>query len=147
MGRPGTPSTRSVRPSSCAWPAPRAEADDGPPAHRSPAMRDRLRTLLCDLMMIPGLSGDEGRVRRRIAAELAALGIASRPDRLGNLIATIAGDEAAPGVMLFAHMDQLGLVVRKIEAGGLIRVERLGGLPEKALPAQAVLFCVGEGRD
>jgi putative aminopeptidase FrvX len=49
--------------------------------------------------------------------------------------------------MLIAHMDQLGLIVRKIEAGGLIRVERLGGVPEKALPAQAVLLCVGEGRD
>ena len=49
--------------------------------------------------------------------------------------------------MLFAHMDQLGLIVRKIEANGLIRVERLGGVPEKALPSQAVLFCVGEGRD
>src|SRR5262249_50403000 len=49
--------------------------------------------------------------------------------------------------MLFAHMDQLGLVVRKIEANGLVRVERLGGVPEKALPAQAVLFALGEGRD
>ena len=44
-------------------------------------------------------------------------------------------------------MDQLGLVVRKIEANGLIRVERLGGVPERALPAQAVLLLHGEGRD
>ena len=43
-------------------------------------------------MLIPGLSGYEGRVRRRIAAELQALGIASRSDRLGNLIATLDGD-------------------------------------------------------
>jgi putative aminopeptidase FrvX len=49
--------------------------------------------------------------------------------------------------MLFAHMDQLGLIVRKIERDGLVRVERLGGVPEKALPSQSVLFCVGEGRD
>jgi putative aminopeptidase FrvX len=44
-------------------------------------------------------------------------------------------------------MDQLGFVVRKIEADGLVRLERLGGVPEKALPSQAVLVCVGEGRD
>ncbi len=49
--------------------------------------------------------------------------------------------------MLFTHMDQLGFVVRKIEADGLIRVERLGGVPERALPSQAVLLCVGEGQD
>jgi putative aminopeptidase FrvX len=110
-------------------------------------MKDRLRTLLSELVLLPGLSGYEGRVRRRLKAALGEIGVASRSDRLGNLIATLEGDGAAPSVMLFAHMDQLGLVVRKIEADGLIRVERLGGVPEKALPAQQVLFCIGEGRD
>jgi putative aminopeptidase FrvX len=86
-------------------------------------------------------------VRRYLAAALSDLGIPSRSDRLGNLIATLDGAKGAPSVMLFTHMDQLGLVVRKIEANGLVRVERLGGVPEKALPSQAVLFCVGEGRD
>lgn len=110
-------------------------------------MKDRLRESLAELMLIPGLSGYEGRVRRALAQELTELGIASRSDRLGNLIATIEGDAGAPSVMLFAHMDQLGLVVRRIEPGGLVRVERLGGVPEKALPSQSVLFCIGEGRD
>jgi putative aminopeptidase len=108
---------------------------------------DRLRRLVTDLMMIPGLSGYEGRVRRRIARELDGLGIASRTDRLGNLIATLAGNNTSPSVMLFAHMDQLGFIVRKIEADGLIRVERLGGVPERALPSQAVLLCIEEGKD
>jgi putative aminopeptidase FrvX len=112
-----------------------------------PRRAEPLRTLLTELMLIPGLSGYEGRVRRAIASRLDALGIASRSDRLGNLIATLDGDADAPSVMLFAHMDQLGFVVRKIEANGLIRVERVGGVPEKALPSQPVLFCVGEGRD
>lgn len=110
-------------------------------------MRDSLRRHTSDLMLIPGLSGHEGRVRRYLRNALGELGLQSRTDRLGNLIATIDGAADAPSVMLFAHMDQLGLVVRKIEADGLVRVERLGGVPEKALPAQAVLFCVGEGRD
>ena len=110
-------------------------------------IKERLRALTTDLMLIPGLSGHEGRVRRRLAAELKGLGIKSRSDRLGNLIASIAGEVGRPSVMLFAHMDQLGLVVRKIEANGLVRVERLGGVPEKALPSQSVVFCVGEGRD
>jgi putative aminopeptidase FrvX len=111
------------------------------------SLKARLGGLLRELMLIPGLSGYEGRVRRRLAAELKSLGLSSHADRLGNLIATIEGDSAWPSVMIFAHMDQLGLVVRKIEANGLVRVERLGGVPEKALPSQEVLFCVGEGRD
>ena len=36
---------------------------------------------------------------------------------LGNLICTIKGDESLPSIILFAHMDQLGFVVKKIEDG------------------------------
>ena len=86
-------------------------------------------------------------MRRRLAAEMAGLGLAATTDRLGNLIATAEGDPSRPSVMLFAHMDQLGFVVRKIEASGFLRLERLGGVPERALAAQELLICVGEGRD
>ena len=98
-------------------------------------------------MLIPGLSGHEDRVRRHIAGLLAAEGIGTRTDRLGNLISSFEGEPTAPSVMLFTHMDQLGFFVLKIEEDGLIRVERMGGVPERALASQAVVLCVGEGRD
>ena len=98
-----------------------------------------------DLMMIPGLSGHEDRVRRDLRDRLGAIGVESRSDRLGNLVAHFPGEGLR--VMLFTHMDQLGFVVRRIEADGLIRLERLGGVPERALASQEVLICVGEGRD
>jgi putative aminopeptidase FrvX len=110
-------------------------------------MKDRLRADLIDLMLIPGLSGHEERVARAIRQRLAAEGIESRTDRLGNLIASFPGDPEAPSVMLFTHMDQLGFFVRRIEADGLIRVERMGGVSERAMAAQVVTLCVGEGRD
>ena len=110
-------------------------------------MKERLRQLLTDLVAIPGLSGHEGRVRHYLKSALGELGLEARTDRLGNLIATLAGESPAPSIMVIAHMDQLGLVVRKIEPDGLVRVARLGGVPEKALVSQAVLLCVGEGRD
>jgi len=110
-------------------------------------MKARLRETLSALMLIPGLSGHEDRVRRYLRARLEELGIAAHSDRLGNLIATLEGDPEAPAVMLFAHMDQLGFVVRKVEADGQLRVERVGGIPERALASQAVLVCIGEGRD
>ena len=110
-------------------------------------MRERLKRDLVDLMLIPGLSGHEDRVRRHIAGLLAAEGIDSRSDRMGNLIATFPGEPDAPSVMVFTHMDQLGFFVRRIEADGMVRVERMGGVPERALASQAVLLCVGEGRD
>ncbi len=110
-------------------------------------MKDRIRANLKDLMMIPGLSGHEDRVRRHIATVLKKAKIESTCDRLGNLVATFPGKPDLPSVMLFAHMDELGFFVRKIEDDGLIRVERMGGVPERALASQAVTLCVGDGRD
>ncbi|MGR3342837.1 MAG: M20/M25/M40 family metallo-hydrolase [Paracoccaceae bacterium] len=110
-------------------------------------MIDRLGRDLNELMLTPGLSGHEERVRRLIETKLRSAGIASLTDRLGNLIVNFDGDPDVPSVMLIAHMDQLGFVVRKIEGDGLIRVARLGGVPARALASQAVLLCVAEGRD
>jgi len=101
--------------------------------------------LTVELMLIPGLAGYEARVATAIKAHLEALGLPHRSDRLGNLSCTIPGDPALPSVMVFTHMDQLGFIVRKIEASGLIRLERLGGVPERALPAQAVVLCTDQG--
>ncbi len=108
-------------------------------------MKNRIKHDLMDLMMIPGLSGHEDRVRRDLRDRLGAIGVESRSDRLGNLVAHFPGEGLR--VMLFTHMDQLGFIVRRIEADGLIRLERLGGVPERALASQEVLICVGEGRD
>lgn len=104
-----------------------------------------IRETLTELMLIPGLSGHEQRIAKAIAAHLDRLGLAHRSDRLGNLICTIPGDPARPSVMVFTHMDQLGFVVRKIEPSGLIRLERLGGVPERALPSQAVVLSTDKG--
>ncbi len=104
-----------------------------------------LRADLKTLMAIPGLSGHEERVAAWLRGQLNALGLPNRTDRLGNLIATIAGDPAKPSVMIFTHMDQLGFFVRKIEADGLIRVERMGGVSERAMAAQEVTLCGAKG--
>lgn len=105
----------------------------------------RLLSLIAELTAIPGLSGHEDRVRAAIAAHLAEIGIEARGDRLGNLVVTLRGAEDAPSVMVFTHMDQLGFIVRKVEADGRLRLERLGGVPERALAAQAVVVATASG--
>ncbi|RYH06997.1 M42 family metallopeptidase [Tropicimonas sp. IMCC6043] len=111
-------------------------------------MNDALRAVLTDLMETPGLAGHEDRVRARIAGWLRRTAdVEAETDRMGNLWTTFPGEAGTPSVLLFTHMDQLGFVVRKIESDGFLRLERLGGVPERALAAQAVLICVGGGHD
>jgi putative aminopeptidase len=104
-----------------------------------------MKDILRELMLIPGLSGHEARVAGAIRTHLDRMGVAHHTDRLGNVSVTIKGDETAPSVMIFTHMDQLGFIIRKVEDDGLIRLERLGGVPERALAAQAVMICTGLG--
>ena len=61
--------------------------------------RARLKGWLTQLMMTSGLSGHEGPVRRLLAKQLSELGISSRSDRMGNLIAALPGDKSLPSVM------------------------------------------------
>lgn len=86
------------------------------------------------LCKIPGLSGYEDPVAQFIQAQFENTRAQTRIDAAGNLFVTVPGsDPSAPKIMVFAHTDQLGMVVRRIEPDGFLRVERLGGVPERVL--------------
>ncbi|PPR44265.1 MAG: putative aminopeptidase YsdC [Alphaproteobacteria bacterium MarineAlpha5_Bin8] len=106
---------------------------------------EKIKKNLRDLCFIPGLSGYEDDVRKYLSEQLSSLNLENKTDVLGNLICTIPGDNTLPSVMLFAHMDQLGFVVKKIEDDGFIRIDRLGGVPEKSLPSQEVVIKTNQG--
>ena len=101
---------------------------------------DRISETTQELCLVPGLSGYEERVSSAIRRHMERIGLSCKIDVLGNLHASIEGSGGAPSVLLFAHMDQLGGIVKKIEPDGRILFDRLGGLPEKALPAQRVII-------
>ena len=108
---------------------------------------EHLETYLRELCLLPGLSGHEQPVCRYMARHFEDNGFEVRTDALGNCMAKIEGtDPGAPVVMIFAHMDSLGFIVRCIEDDGFIRLERLGGIPEKALPATEIQIGTRDGR-
>lgn len=98
---------------------------------------DQLRQM-CNLS---ALSGHEEDMIAFMKQEMKAYCSDVRVDRLGNVIGALPGtDPNGPKVMLFAHMDEVGFVVRKIDADGFIRLTRVGGIPEKSLPAQRLVI-------
>jgi putative aminopeptidase len=109
-------------------------------------LTNRASETLLDLMRVPGLAGHEQPVARFMRERMRPFADEVREDRLGNVIATLRGEDAeAPVVMLFAHMDSLGFVVRKIDADGFVRLHRLGGIPEKVLPGVRVVIGTAGG--
>jgi putative aminopeptidase FrvX len=105
------------------------------------ARLNRIEAWTRDLCLIPGLSGYEDPVSAYIAAAFAGTRAENHVDALGNLTLTVPGtDPKAPKIMIFAHTDQMGLMVRRIEPDGFVRVERLGGVPDRILPGLRVVI-------
>jgi len=109
-------------------------------------MLSRIEKHLKDMAMIPALAGHEQKLAAYMKKEFEFLGYPTKIDTFGNCIAKLGGtDTEAPVIMVFAHMDSLGFLVRYIEANGFIRIERLGGIPEKVLPATQIQIQCRDG--
>ena len=105
------------------------------------------RQTLKDLMLTPAPSGYEKEMAYKLAGYFHPFCEEVKIDRVGNVIARIAGrDPSAPRAMVFAHMDQLGFIIRRIEPDGFIQVDRLGGIPEKVLPGLRLLVRSEDGQ-
>ena len=109
-------------------------------------MLSRIEKYLREQALIPALAGHEQKMAAYMRHEFETLGYEVQIDTFGNCIAKFPGtDSSAPVIMVFAHMDSLGFFVRLIEPDGFLRIERLGGIPEKVLPATQVVVQTGNG--
>ncbi len=98
---------------------------------------ERLVATLGHLVDLPGISGQEGPVRRAMAEMLAPCGDVAR-DGLGGLLCTRRGGAARPRVLLAAHMDEVGFVVTDVTEQGFLRFQTVGGWWEQVMLAQRV---------
>lgn len=111
-------------------------------------MKDRnLKSLLLDLLRIPGVCGFEESVRRKIEDLIRNRVDRLETDALGNLIATQEGRGRKGTAALFAHMDELGLVISNITSGGFLRFRVIGGLDDRVLPSAHLKIMTGNGKE
>lgn len=102
---------------------------------------------LKELTSLIAQSGYEEPVINYIVEKITPFVKEIKVDNLGNVIARVNEiDEPDPfKVMVFAHMDELGFVVKKIEDNGFLRLERLGGIPEKSMAGQSIVIKTDKG--
>jgi len=93
--------------------------------------------LLKRLCETPGVSGREERIRRLVADELKSVADEVKFDAMGNVIAVKRGN-GGPRVMIAAHMDEIGFLVRHIDDKGFLRLQPVGGWDARVLFAQRV---------
>ena len=98
--------------------------------------------LLARLTAVSGISGREWQVAELIRSALPAQ-YEVQQDALGNLTVHVPGK--GKRVMLMAHMDEVGLIVRRVLENGFLRVERLGGINLHALPGSLLTLTTEKG--
>lgn len=101
---------------------------------------DDLLFRLCEERGVPGY---EDRVRALVRDELEPHVDRIRSDAMGNLVGTVG--DGAYDVVVAAHMDEIGFMVRHIDDDGFVRVDALGGWDPRILRAQRVTIHTDDG--
>jgi putative aminopeptidase FrvX len=100
--------------------------------------------LLRILSDTPGVSGFEERVQQVIIAELEPVCDEVWTDRIGNVIglkrARTAEGASPLKVMIAAHADEIGFMVKHIDKEGFVRFMPIGGFDPRTLIAQRVII-------
>lgn len=105
---------------------------------------ERTKDLLRKLTGATGIPGYEGEIRQILREEMAPY-TQIQVDRLGCLIAKKTGAAVEPRVMLAAHMDEIGFMVKAITPEGFLRFTPLGGWSDQVLLAQRVVVKGSKG--
>ncbi len=96
-----------------------------------------IKSLLEKFTNAHGISGFEHDIRELLKKELEPYVDNIRKDCMGNLIAVKNGE--GPSIMLAAHMDEIGLMVRYIDDNGFLRFIGIGGWFDQTLLNQRVM--------
>lgn len=101
--------------------------------------------LLKEILLSPGISGDEKQVVELLKEKLTPYVTSLETNAMGNLIAYKKGSSHCDiRLMLSAHIDEIGLIVRYIEPSGLIRALPIGGIDPRTLVCQEFLILGSE---
>jgi putative aminopeptidase FrvX len=101
--------------------------------------------LLKQLCETPGIAAHEDRVLDLAAAALRPLVDELSSDALGNVIGIKKGS-GGPRVMVAAHADEIGFLVKFIDDRGFLRVQPVGGWDPRNLMSQRVLVHARDGK-
>ncbi len=102
--------------------------------------------LLKRLCEIPGVPGNEDRVRDLITSEIDGLFDTVTVDPMGSLLCKRSATGTDPlKIMLLCHMDEIGFLVSHIDKNGYLYLQPVGGFDPRNLFSRRVLVCTDDG--
>ncbi|MBU1135343.1 MAG: M42 family metallopeptidase [Nanoarchaeota archaeon] len=95
-----------------------------------------MKDLLKELVNVPSVTGYEKDIADLMVKKLKPYVNSIKIDKIGNVIAKKGS--GSPKIMIAAHMDKIGFIVKYIDGKGFIRFEGLGGFDDRTLLASKV---------
>jgi putative aminopeptidase FrvX len=92
-----------------------------------------------------GVTGREEEVRNLLIRLMKPYADEILIDKLENVIAIKRGKKSKPKIMLAAHMDEVGLMVKTITKEGFLQFSKMGGIDDRILLAQKVMVHTNKG--
>ncbi len=98
---------------------------------------------LCEAFGVPGYENEVAKImRRELSKHCKEVSI----DRMGNVVARRVVNPKKPVIMLGAHMDEIGMMVKTITEKGFLRFMKIGGIDDRVLLNQHVVLNTARGK-
>ena len=92
-----------------------------------------------------GVTGREEQVRKLLIKLMKPHADEVMVDKLENVIAVKKGKKSSSKVMIAAHMDEVGLMVKTVNEEGFLQFAKMGGIDDRILLAQKVTVHTQKG--
>jgi putative aminopeptidase FrvX len=109
------------------------------------AQPDATERLFEELTNAHGVPGFEGPVREIVRREWRDTVTDLHADGIGNLIGTLPGPAGSPRVLVMAHMDEVGFLVRYIDENGFVYINNVGGYFDQSVLTQRMSILTARG--
>ncbi len=104
--------------------------------------------LVKEISLAFGPTGCEDEVRELIYSKIKELGAEIKTDKMGNMVAVIKGslpEGVKKRIMVSAHMDEVGFMVRDVDKEGYIKLSTVGGIDSRVIAGKRVTFRNDDG--
>lgn len=96
--------------------------------------------VLKELGTYSAVSGNEHRICENIKVMFEKYCDEVKVDRLYNVMGCKKGHGSKKKIMITAHMDEIGFIVKSIDENGFLKLSGIGGIDSKIMPAQEVII-------
>ncbi len=89
-----------------------------------------------DLLLGDGISGYEHGFAKTVCQRLKSFCSDAVVTKTNSVVGSLScGNPEAPVIMLEAHLDRIGLIVKEVDENGFVAFDTLGGVDERILPS------------